>query len=56
MGLLINKDGGGKLIFLGGKLPINIQIQVYYNVVRPDFGPEWQWRFQLQVLLPKKHI
>jgi len=22
-------------------------------VVRPDFGPEWQWRVQLQVLLPK---
>ena len=45
--------GGGKLVFLGGKLPLNIQTQVYYNVVRPDFGPEWQWRFQLQVLLPK---
>ena len=45
--------GGGKLLFLGGKLPLNIQTQVYYNVVRPDFGPEWQWRFQLQVLLPK---
>jgi len=45
--------GGGKLVFLGGKLPLNIQTQVYYNVVRPDFGPEWQWRFQLQILLPK---
>jgi len=45
--------GGGKLLFLGGKLPLNIQTQVYYNVVRPDFGPEWQWRFQLQILLPK---
>lgn len=45
--------GGGKLVFLGGKLPLNIQTQLYYNVVRPDFGPEWQWRFQLQVLLPK---
>jgi hypothetical protein len=45
--------GGGKLFFLGGKLPINIQTQLYYNVVKPDFGPEWQWRFQLQILLPK---
>ena len=45
--------GGGKLLFLGGKLPLNIQTQVYYNVVRPDFGPEWQWRFQVQILLPK---
>ena len=45
--------GGGKLVFLGGKLPVNVQTQIYYNVVRPDFGPEWQWRAQIQVLLPK---
>jgi hypothetical protein len=45
--------GGGKLVMLGGKLPLNLQTQIYYNVVRPDFGPEWQWRFQAQILLPK---
>lgn len=45
--------GGGKLVFLGGKLPVNLQTQLYYNAVRPDFGPEWQWRVQVQVLLPK---
>jgi len=45
--------GGGRLFFLGGKLPVNLQTQLYYNAVRPDFGPEWQWRFQLQILLPK---
>lgn len=45
--------GGGKLSMIGGKLPVNLQTQLYYNVVRPDFGPEWQWRFQLQILLPK---
>jgi len=45
--------GGGKVIMLGGKLPVNLQTQVYYNIVRPDFGPEWQWRFQAQILLPK---
>ena len=45
--------GGGKLILLGGKLPLNLQTQLYYNVVRPEFGPEWQWRFQLQIMLPK---
>lgn len=44
--------GGGKLIMLGGKLPLNLQTQLYYNVVRPDFGPEWQWRMQAQILLP----
>ena len=45
--------GGGKLVLLGGKLPLNLQSQVYYNVVRPEFGPEWQWRVQAQILLPK---
>jgi hypothetical protein len=45
--------GGGKLVMLDGKLPLNLQTQFYYNVVRPEFGPEWQWRFQAQILLPK---
>ena len=44
--------GGGKLVMLGGKLPLNLQTQLYYNVVRPDFGPEWQWRMQAQIMLP----
>ena len=44
--------GGGKLLMLGGKLPLNLQTQLYYNVVRPDFGPEWQLRVQAQILLP----
>ena len=44
--------GGGKVIMLGGKLPLNLQSQLYYNVVRPDFGPEWQCRVQAQFLLP----
>jgi hypothetical protein len=45
--------GGGKVIMLGGKLTVNVQTQFYYNVVKPDFGPEWQWRLQLQIMLPK---
>ena len=44
--------GGGKVIMLGGKLPLNLQTQMYYNVIRPDFGPEWQWRMQAQFILP----
>ena len=43
--------GGGKLVFLG-KLPVNMQSQVYYNVVKPDIGPDWQLRVQVQLLLP----
>ncbi len=43
--------GGGKLVFLG-RLPVNLQSQAYYNLVKPDVGPDWQLRFQVQVLLP----
>jgi hypothetical protein len=43
--------GGGKLVFLG-KLPVNMQSQVYYNAVKPDVGPDWQFRVQVQVLFP----
>ena len=45
--------GGGKVIMLGGKLPLNVQTGLYYNVVKPDFGPEMQWRLQVQFLIPK---
>ena len=38
--------GVGKLFKLD-KLPINTQLQVFYNVKRPDFGADWQLRFQL---------
>lgn len=44
--------GFGKLSFVGGKLPLNIQVGYYNNVVKPDFGPKWQFRTQLQILLP----
>lgn len=41
------------LISLPFQNNLNLQTQLYYNVVRPDFGPEWQWRVQAQFLLPK---
>jgi hypothetical protein len=44
--------GAGKVAFLG-KLPVNIQAGAFVNVVKPDIGPEWQMRLQVQVLLPK---
>ena len=43
--------GAGKLFFLG-KLPINAQVGAYANVVKPDIGPDWQLRIQVQTLLP----
>jgi hypothetical protein len=44
--------GIGKIIHLG-KLPINAQLSAYYNVVRPDFEPDWQLRAQIQFMFPK---
>ena len=45
--------GGGGKVFHIGKLPINVQTQAFYNVEHPQFGPEWQLRFQFQFLFPK---
>jgi hypothetical protein len=44
--------GVGKLFKLD-KLPINTQLQAFYNVARPDFAADWQLRFQVQFLFPK---
>ena len=45
--------GGVGKIFHLGKLPVNTQISVYYNVVRPDFQANWQIRGQVQLMFPK---
>jgi len=44
--------GGGKVAKFG-KLPVNTQVGAYFNVVKPDFGPDWQLRIQVQIFLPK---
>jgi hypothetical protein len=36
-----------------GKLPVNFQLGAYGNVVKPDNGPDWQLRFQVQFMFPK---
>lgn len=46
--------GGFGRLFKIGKLPINTQVQAFYNVEKPDnIGPDWTLRVQLQTLLPK---
>jgi hypothetical protein len=45
--------GGIGKIFNIGKQPMNGQISAYYNVEKPEFGPDWQLRVQLQFLFPK---
>ena len=44
--------GFGKLLCLG-RLPVNGQGQAFYNVVKPDAGPDWSTRIQPQLLFPK---
>jgi hypothetical protein len=43
--------GAGKVFSLG-RLPVNAQVGYFYNVIKPDFGPDWQLRVQFQLLLP----
>ncbi len=35
-----------------GKMPINLQLQAFYNVERPDDAADWQLRFQILCLFP----
>jgi len=44
--------GAGKVVRFG-KLPVNIQAQVFYNVVKPDNYGDWSLRLQAQLMLPK---
>jgi len=42
----------GKLVKSGGKLPVNLNASYFYNVVSPTYGPDWQIRVLVAVLLP----
>ena len=44
--------GGGGKVMNWGRLPVNLQTQVYTYVEVPAGGPKWQWRVQLQFFLP----
>jgi hypothetical protein len=45
--------GGVGKLFRIGKLPINTQLAAFGNVAKPEFGSDWQLRFQIQFLFPK---
>jgi hypothetical protein len=44
--------GVGKVFHIGNQA-MNAQLQALGNVARPEFGPKWQLRFQIQFLFPK---
>jgi hypothetical protein len=37
----------GKVVMIGGKLPVNFSLGAYYNVLRPEYGSTWQLRTQV---------
>lgn len=45
--------GGVGKLFRIGKLPINTQLAAFGNIAKPEFGSDWQLRFQIQFLFPK---
>lgn len=42
--------GGGRVIRIGGKLPLNLMLAAYWNAVRPEFGATWQLRAQATLI------
>jgi hypothetical protein len=45
--------GGAGKLFKAGKQAMNVRAEAYYNVVRPDSAPDWQWGFTVLFLFPK---
>lgn len=45
--------GGAGKIFHLGRLPLNGQLQAFYNAERPSGAPDWQLRLQVQFLFPR---
>lgn len=44
--------GAGRIVRLG-RLPVNMSLTSFYNVVKPDnIGPQWSIRFNFQLLFP----
>ena len=45
--------GGVGKLFKVDKLPIDMQLQAFGNVAKPQDGADWQLRFQIKVLFPE---
>ncbi len=42
--------GGAGRVFKVGKLPINVSLAAYYNLVKPQYSADWQLRTQLTLI------
>ena len=45
--------GGVGRVYKIGKQPVNTLVQVYYNLTKPEFAGDWQFRIQFSFLFPK---
>jgi hypothetical protein len=41
---------GGRVVKIGGKLPVNLSVGAYYNALRPQYGSTEQWRTQTTLI------
>jgi hypothetical protein len=44
--------GGGRLVRFG-ELPVDFKLMAYWNVEKPEFGPDWSAQFTIKFLLPR---
>lgn len=40
----------GRVVKIGGRLPVALLVGAYYDAVRPRFGPTWQLRTQMAII------
>jgi hypothetical protein len=40
----------GRVVKIGGKLPVNFSLGAYYNTLRPEYGSTWQLRTQITLI------
>lgn len=45
--------GIGKLLFRGDKHPVNLKLQSFYFLEKPDIGPDWSLNFEFRILFPQ---
>ena len=45
--------GVGTVLFRGEKRPINLQIQAFYFIKKPDLGPDWSVNLRVRILFPQ---
>jgi len=44
--------GVGKVMFRGDRHPVNVKLQSFYFIEKPDGGPDWSLQIQFRILFP----